>query len=239
MDIVYVLGRGSHFHNLELRYSLRSLEKFITNFSTVYVVGERPDWLSEHAIHLPYPDRWACKERNIMEKIELACHLPQVSERFLQVHDDYFALQPCEAGEVKSYASGTLEALAGQIAAANTYRRSVENTAQVLKERGLSTHHFDIHVPFSYEKQKFVEAMYRYDWEKPAGYVVTSLYANTVGIPPVPLRDVKLQNPYLPLRGVVDILRGRPWWSVGNRGLTPEVRTLLQELYPTPSRFER
>ena len=44
MDIVYILGNGSKFNNEEIRYSLRSLEKFV-NFDRVFIVGECPKFL--------------------------------------------------------------------------------------------------------------------------------------------------------------------------------------------------
>jgi hypothetical protein len=235
-DIVYILGRGSIFDNLELRYSLRSVQKFINGFSTVYVVGECPDWLTG-AVHLPYPDRWKCKERNIKEKIELACHIPQVSEKFLHIHDDHFCLQPFHAEQVPYYAGSTLDEIARLIKPANNYRLSVINTFSELHKRGLKAYNFDVHTPIVYDKRLFLEAMSAYNWARPGGYVVKSLYANHARLEPVALSDVKIRHSQ-PLAAVVAQLSGRTWWSVGNSGLTDKVRGLLQELYPEKSRFE-
>jgi hypothetical protein len=233
-DIVYVLGKGSVYDNLELRYSLRSIEKFILNFSTVYVVGERPSWITG-VVHLPYPDRWRCKERNIKEKIEMACYIPQVSQKFLHVHDDHFALQSCEASMVPYYAAGSLMDLSRSIKAKNGYVYSVQNTIKALGL--LQSFNFDVHTPIIYDKDQFLSVMDRYDWDKLRGYVVKSLYGNTLAIQPVQLRDVKIRHNW-PLSGVVEQLRGRPWWSVGDGGLTEQLRELLKELYPEKSRFE-
>jgi len=45
VDVVYPLSNGSHWDNNELRYSLRSLEKYALNLGRVFVVGppRKPD----------------------------------------------------------------------------------------------------------------------------------------------------------------------------------------------------
>lgn len=236
IDIVYVLGRGSVFDNLELRYSLRSIEKYLTNFRTVYVVGERPAWLTG-VVHLPYPDKYRCKERNIKEKIEVACYYPPVSEKFLHVHDDHFCLMRQDAAKVPYYAGSTLTQLARNTKTKNNYITSVMNTIDALRLHKLPELNFDIHTPIIYDKRLFVATMSLYSWDKRGGYVVKSLYGNTLGLSPVNLPDVKIRHD-MPLYAIVEQLRGRPWWSVGDRGLTEKMRALLQELYPEKSRFE-
>lgn len=40
MDVCYVLGIGSLYDNLELRLSLRSLEKNAKNLESIFIIGE-------------------------------------------------------------------------------------------------------------------------------------------------------------------------------------------------------
>ena len=40
MDVVYILGKGSVWKDNEIRYSLRSIEKHLTGFDRVFIVGQ-------------------------------------------------------------------------------------------------------------------------------------------------------------------------------------------------------
>ena len=42
IDVVYILGDGSKWGNNEIKYSLRSLEKYGKNIRDVYICGNKP-----------------------------------------------------------------------------------------------------------------------------------------------------------------------------------------------------
>ena len=46
MDVLYILGNGSPFYNDELKYSLRTLERFGSNIDRLILVGEKPSFLN-------------------------------------------------------------------------------------------------------------------------------------------------------------------------------------------------
>ena len=52
MTVAYILGDGSKHHNLELRLSLRSVEKCL-NPKRVIVCGHDPGFLSENVEYIP------------------------------------------------------------------------------------------------------------------------------------------------------------------------------------------
>lgn len=235
-DVVYVLGAGSPWDNNELRYSLRSLEAFLTNVGRVYVVGHCPAWLTD-VVHLPFPDRHGCKERNIMLKMAYACGHPDLSEYFLSIHDDHFALAPQSASDIPNWAGTSLGHLAKSVGQGNNWREAVINTDQALQSRGMTTHNFDIHLPMLINKNHFPAVMDQYDWSQPRGFVVKSLYGNTMGLDPVNTTDMKVNKHYTTAE-IVDRLRGRAWFSLGNGGLNRYFKALLAALYPQPSRFE-
>jgi hypothetical protein len=237
-DVVYVVGRGSGWNDNELRFSLRSLARYVTGIGQVFIVGKIPAFVT-NVVALPWPDNYGCKERNIMEKVAYACGHPELSDRFLHVHDDHFALAPVAADQVPNYAGWlNLEHLAKAVDRGNPWRESVQNTANALSGRGLTLWNFDIHTPIIFDKHRYPDTMDLYDWHLPRGYVVKSLYANTMGLEPTMISDVKL-NDRFDLVTVVDKLRGRPWFSIGNGGLSTRFKNLLSELYPKPSPWER
>jgi len=239
-DVVYVLGRGSNWADNELRYSLRSLEKFMGDLGTVFVVGQRPKWLT-NVVFLPFPDVHICKERNIMIKVAYACGHPELSQTFLQVHDDHFLLAPMNGADIPNWCGGQLDQMAASVrkkAPGNHWADAVHNTHKALAARGHTTRNFDLHYPILMDKTAYPETMDLYDWKNtPRGFVVKSLYANTLGLPGTYSPDLKI-NTRLELRDAVQWLKGRQWWSIGNGGLSLKFRQLFPHVYPKPSRFE-
>ena len=103
LDLVYILGRGSNWQNNELRYSLRSVEKFVTGIRNVFIIGEKPSFINDQVIHIPYKDVYTNKARNIMAKILRACNDSRMTKNFMLWNDDYFAIQPFSAIDYPYY----------------------------------------------------------------------------------------------------------------------------------------
>jgi hypothetical protein len=235
MDLLYVLGRGSTWKDNELRYSLRSVHRHVRGLDRVVVVGHRPPWL-RGVHHVSHGDPYQCKERNIMEKIVVGCRFPGLSRRFLFANDDHFALAPCDA-EVPYWRGGPLWNLAQRLDPANHYGQALRNTHTALQGNACSTWNYDLHLPMVFDKVLFPLAMACYDWTVPHGYVVKSLYANTVREQGMPAGDVKLVARHT-MAELVEKLRGRLWWSTGPSGLGTSLKALLEALYPDPSPYE-
>ena len=87
MDIVYPLGPGSQWRNNELRYSLRSLKGHVAHHK-VFVVGVKPDWYC--GLHVPFKDEPGRIVSNQVLKLEEMVHLPELSEWFIWMNDDFF-----------------------------------------------------------------------------------------------------------------------------------------------------
>lgn len=235
MDVVYCLGTGSLWQDREILFSLRSLRDFVPDVEQVVVVGQRPAWLRD-VRHVPAADPHHCKERNIMEKVLRACGT--LTRPFLFMNDDHFALRPQRAAELPNWYAGTVEGLGQRLATASHYRQALLNTAEALGKHGYPTRNFDIHVPIVYDPAEFRRVMAAYDWAgTPRGFVVKSLYANTLGLPPTHLGDVKIGHACTNQR-LVELLRGRPWFSIGPAALTTSVQEFFSALYPTPSPWE-
>ena len=111
IDLVYIYGDGySKWRGQELMYSLRSVEKYVHNFRSVFIVGDFPCYLNQKAIHVLSPeDPRHCKERRIMNKLLKACDTEEISNPFLLYNDDYFHVSPfnalCVPGLLSVYAA--------------------------------------------------------------------------------------------------------------------------------------
>ena len=236
-DLVYVLGAGSLWDDNELRFSLRSLHAHVRGTGRLYVVGRAPRWLTNATV-LQYPDKHACKERNIMEKMAYACGHPDLTPTFLSVHDDHLALAPTAVLDIPNWRGRTLAQLATGINPRNHWRDAVLTTDLVLTVRGLTNWNFDVHFPMLMEKALFPKVMDEYDWKGThRGFVVKSLYANTVGLTGPMIQDVKLTSNFT-LEETVRRIKGKPWFSLGSHRPDIRMRELLAALYPVSSPWE-
>ena len=226
-SIVIPLGRGSRNNDLELRYCLRSVEKYLTGYGDVFIVGEKPDWL-RNVIHIPCPDfgdKTYDKERNIFGKIMAACADDRVSDSFLFMNDDHYLLQEYAAREFPYYYDGRLR----DKLTISDYKHTVSNTAAIVSPNVL---YADIHCPIIYEKAKFA-TIGRYNWAVKFGYCIKTLYCyeHVLCSHLRPAVDLKIEEgPYS--------LTSRPWFSIGDKAFNGDIKRVLQELYPLKSRYE-
>lgn len=184
IDVVYPLGTGSIYKDFELRMSLRSVEKHLSGIHNVYIVGEKPAWLTG-IIHIEAYDQSQVTDLNIMRKVAIACNAPEVSDDFLFMNDDHYILQDVEAAKFPYLWSKTMEEYIAY-RAGDTYRQRVRNSYNHLKRLGLPTKFFDTHYPIVYDKVSFLHNVVdRLDWKNghtSNGFVLKSVYANSLRI---------------------------------------------------------
>lgn len=231
-DIVIPLGNGSPLDNYELRYCLRSIQKYLLDFRRVYIVGECPDFI-HNVVHIPYPDKSKYKQKNILKKILRACQEEGLSDEFMFFNDDHFLLQEESALLYPHYVSGTIESEIKRCV--GDYRTCLINTLAALKD--LSTWNFDCHYPIRYNKRDFENVMGFYDWDIPHGYVIKSLYCNTLNIQPEMVLDGKI-NDAISQEMLDEIVSTRPCMSTSNYALTNIVKRKLEMLFPEKSVYE-
>lgn len=226
MDIIYPLGTGSLAKNFELRMSLRSVEKYLSGFNNVYIIGEYPEWL-QGAIHIPFTEGSTVPDFNIMQKISKACELPEVSDDFLFMNDDHYILSPFDIKTFPYYCMGTLEA--EYRTRPDGYGRRARSSMDYLKEKGLPTKHFDIHYPIIYNKSLFLKYVTNGpDWEK-GKFIIKSLYANSLKIEGEETKDFKRNE--LPGPGA-KVFSTQPH-------IRANVQRFLLEQFREESRFEK
>lgn len=255
MDIVYILGTESSWNDNEIRFSLRSLCMHLNGITSIIIVGAAPkfidfdiyDGLSNPNFEAvrDVPIIWVdhldnlefTKERRIMEKVKFACQHDLISEDFLFMNDDFFLLQPMHVSEVKNYFKGDLKTIAMKREHKDRYFNAQLNCHNALSGRGFTTHDFDTHVPIIYNKKKFIDVMNQYDWNVKDGYVVKSLYANSLGLSGEFQPDCKIDQ-FLNVPAIYDRINGRQWFSIGDSGVSSGMKEVLNELYPKQSVYE-
>jgi hypothetical protein len=236
------LGFGSRNNDIELRYCLRSIEKHLSGYGDIFLVGHKPKWINDKVIHIPAEDeqRTWWKERNIYRKILLACEDPRVSDDFLFMNDDHYLLADYVAGEFPYYWEGELTDYVGR---EDQYGNTIRNTFEYFTAGKYWAKYFDIHSPILYNKGRFEKYVAPMGWNRKYGYSIKTSYcvywpeewlSSRIEYP-----DLKINQP-LPPQKVKELLTGRSWFSVGNKAfdIGGGMERVLQELYPNKSKYE-
>jgi hypothetical protein len=232
-SIVIPLGHGSRHGDTELRYCLRSVEQYLTGYGEVFIIGRKPNWL-KNVIHIPFDEGFAPqgheKERNIFNKIMVACNDERVSDDFLFMNDDHFLRSPYEADKFPFYYEGRLS---GKMTVTD-YKHTLYNTIKAID--GMNVVYTDVHCPILYNKDRF-KALAAYDWSIRFGYCIKTLYCRKQGGHFTPLPDIKIDGKYS-AEQIIQVINGRPWFSIGDKAFEGDIIQVLQDLYPNKSKFE-
>lgn len=237
-DVVYILGSGSKWDNNEIRYSLRSVEKHLKGIGSLFIVGFDPGFLKGH-IHIRMADiHGENANRNILEKTLAACKDERVSNTFYASSDDIFLLKDFQASTFPRYHRNDLMSTIKKMKTTSGYRITLSNTHTVLSQKKLPTINFNIHAPFLYDKKKFPDVVSQYPMDVHYGYGVKSLYANTLKLDGEYLPDCKIDE-VLTYQQIFEKIKKRPLFSIGDKGINKDMKSILYDLYPNPSRWER
>jgi hypothetical protein len=230
MDIV-IPYKNSISSGLELRYTLRGIEKYFPEPGNVLIIGDCPDFL-QNVIHVSAtdsPDRHH-KALNIKNKLMLACNDKRVSDSFAWFSDDHFLLRPYVPDY--NYRCQLHEAII-RFTPHQSYRAVLINTFRYLKDG------YDYgHGPMVFDKEKFKRSIEGLNWSIPGGYVIKSLYCVLNGIAGEKYPDLKIKS-WLTATHISLLLNGRPYFSIDDRGLNDDMKQVLELLYPNKSQFEK
>jgi hypothetical protein len=180
MDYVYICRSGD---NDELRYSLRSIEENMPE-GRVWVVGYRPNWYIGD--FLPVSDIGG-KFDNITNCIKVVSENKDISENFILMNDDFFALK--KINEVPIFHGGLLKDKIERYKEqrmASKYIRLLELTYnQLLANNVKDPIDYDIHVPMKINKEKLRQTI-------SVAYFPRSSYGNMAAIGGAKIKDVKM-----------------------------------------------
>lgn len=147
MDVLYVVGPDSGHENRELRWSLRSLERFGRNVGRVVVAGYPPGWLAPCVARLPVERRETrSKFRNIFDCVLAAIEDGAVRGEFLYSSDDHFLAAPFDLDATPFYLRAPiLPELGRPHRGEQKYRAHLENTRNALLACGYGARETCVH----------------------------------------------------------------------------------------------
>lgn len=242
MDVVYVLGSGSKWQNNELRYSMRSVQKYLSGYRNIYVVGADPGFLTG-IIYVPCNDVYRGNaDGNMIHKFLhlIRTYGKELSEPFIYMCDDFYFLQPTNVSQVKHWYSVDLARMPDSYFANRLWMNRLKRTRDVLLTNGLPALHYDLHVPVPFSKIQFPEIMSRYDYARGMGYTIVSLYVNNLkDITPVKIQGEKVDIfKSLSLEQISALTDSCRFMAINDNGLNNSLITFLQNRFPEPSKYE-
>ena len=230
MDIVIPLGTGSRWQNNELRFALRSIEKYLTGYDKIFTIGECPSYL-KNVIHIPCPDFPGRKEYSIFNKIMKAVADERCSDYFVFWNDDIFLIDNLQTADFKFWHEGTLQSKYEQ--SHGHYKAAIRSVMDIHHPNSEYT---DIHTPIIYNKEKFIKNVAAEDWSRE--YVIKSLYTSAMLVSFEPMPDLKI-NKAMTYYEIKARIKERLFFSIGTYGVCPAMTKVLTELFPDKSNYEK
>jgi len=245
IDVIYPLGGASKFgDNWEIRYSIRSLVSYFPQLGNIYVIGVKPDWLSDEAIFIESRDSYVNnKAASMICRIIKGCERLEISQFILRCSDDHILLGNLEGEELVTpyFEDDWFELDENYQNLKDDYLERCRNTFDELRKRRLTTYKYDIHIPELICKKDYKLVMNQYDWENKK-YIVNSLYYNTIVITKhnyIGNRLIKFhQHNGYSVNKLMELISGKLYLNFNNRGLTHNLKEVIEKLFPEKSKFE-
>jgi hypothetical protein len=252
VDILIPLGLGTAWQNNELRYCLRSIEKFATGFDRIFIVGDDPGFLNCRGSRAgcagdtpvicfhPCADIERNKQARIAHKIFWTFQETDISDDAVLFNDDYVLNEPVDLRRLLPYHRGSLAAAAVR-QDDPCYKACLIETLEALEAAGKPSLHYDIHVPTILRRAEFLalDTWWQRSYRSKNGLVVKSTYANnTLPVPGPFIRDCKFRHHYS-AEDINSFTRGRFVFSYCDEGLTPIMKELLCQRFPARCQWEK
>ena len=140
----------------ELRFSIRSVEKFFDGRVQCTIIGDKPIWFGGH--HIPQrkitkgtPNRGF---RDVLTKLWTAANHDAVSDDFIWMMDDIYFMKKFSFEQISAPMAEPFHNASG-----NTWQRLKKQTMEVLSALGHTTHDYATHLPHYVEREK-IKAMF-------------------------------------------------------------------------------
>lgn len=244
MDILYVLGRGSEWDNNEIKYSLRSIEKYGKNVDRVYVVGYNPGFLSDEVTFISCEDMYDKKHKNILGKILYAIEHSDIGEEFLLSSDDHFYVKETDFDNYPYYYKGILPNKVPRVKDVD-YHTSLVQTRRLLENRGFPCYMFNWHGNTHFTRKGIERAREvlnkglgtKYGGE--TNCIVGNISYFYDHFPIVEREDLKVGSTINNKEDLIKLIGDRECFSIYNSAIERGVREYLEELFPEKSVYEK
>ena len=244
MDILYIVGTGSKWENNELRYSLRSIEKFGRNVGRVYIVGNKPDFINDNVTYIPCPDDTNRKHKNILKKVLCAIEKSDISRHFIISSDDHFYTREVDFDQYPVYYQAReicTQAPNGK--KPNNYYLSLFDTRRMLKKWGLPLYQTNPHcnTHFDADMYRLYYPLFAEALETEYGGEMNCLMGNILingGVQPTYFVDKKI-GVFKDTADLIKQIDGVECFSISDDAVLCGIGGYLKTLFPNKSKYEK
>lgn len=152
MDILYLIGENtSKCEYNELRYSLRSIEKFGKNVGRIYVGGYCPEWLNDNVYKVSVkqiyekPSNIVKKHINMLATILYVVDNTDISDDFLVSMDDHFYIKEVDFDNYPIYCKLVEENGTISSNIYTPYGKFIDKTKKFLESQNLPIYYLTLH----------------------------------------------------------------------------------------------
>ena len=230
IDVVYILKNSWKSGAGELRYSLRSVERFFPH-RLVWFFGGMPEGFRPDRAET-FLQEGADRFERVRMTIERVANTPEVSEDFWLFNDDFFVL--AEIREEFAFDRGDIRKHALELYRRHgyhgPYERMLVTTADELEAAGYPTKDYTLHLPLLVNKTAAREALEAF----PRVKSFRCLYGNFSRLESVTINDVKTSD--ITGRPSED---GVPFFSTSDGAFrSGAAGSILTRKFPNPSKWE-
>ena len=239
IDVVYILKSSpSKNGDNEIRYSLRSLEKFCPDVARVFITGGIPSFVDRDKIIHTAADDIGVPAVNHWWKVRQTIEKTDISNDFILMNDDFFFVKQTELSKYPLYFRGEL---IKELDQNSIYKQMLYNTRLcVLNNGGYSFLDFSVHCPIRYNRKQFLKLNTIFEevkTEKPA-FSVRSVYGNLFALDEdrIYRKDIKIRRS---TEKVEDVAGEADCFSVSDDVFECDTLRWLKENLPKKSKWEK
>ena len=257
MDVLYILGEGySECDHLEMKCSLRSIEKYGKNVGKVYVVGYCPNWLSDEVVKIPfiqpYPnnrcdtlDGMIRKHINLLSSLLYAVDNSDIGSEFLVSSDDHILLKTVDFDDFPYYCK-LIEYYKDELPKSfiNVYTDFLMNCREELEKQDLSVYYLTLHKNMHMSRKVIDECREYFDKVvnkklpcEPFTYLLNYQYTKYHNFEKTDVKDYKIRNK---IEFYEQVVNGEYNMSMSTYDFNKEsnLYELLNELFPSKCKYE-
>lgn len=232
----------------ELKFALRSIEKFVTTPHRVIILGsERPEWASEKLLLIKCEQIQGfenAKAFDAVAKLEKAID-SDISTDFVYTYDDVVFLNHVTLEDLKVRVShdrlkdeNNIQGFTGSA----RWKKVMINTLLRLKVNKLPDFNYETHLPRVFNKELLKTTFLRFGFKR-WPYMVPTIYFNSNFEGPDVILDassptIEISKP-LPYDLMKELLCSKKILTYNDNGLTEDLKEILLEMFPEKSTYEK
>lgn len=244
MDLLYIVSH-SNWNDNELRYSLRSIEKYASNVGRVFVCGDIPTWLSDEVVKIPCNNPYPRKAKNILYKVMYAIDHSDIGNEFLMSSDDIFHIRPIDLDNYPHYwKNGDIISVPEELKN-KRIGKIIDCTVSILKRFGYPLedyggghclHHVDAAILRNMPKIREASMQSEY------GCVFDSMMGGAIYMLKHPEEEIRYDvkvDVYENEEELLQIIGDSTCFSIDDESFQYGMREYLKKLYQNKSKYER